>query len=562
MHAFQLKTHERQYKFYAPSSAALSEWLGALSSLSVFGVELSRLAKRRAFTQDRGVPLIVSKCIAFVDTHGLKEPNVYKNRNLDESQLSDLRKRFNADDTLVNLHEVRPDMVHEVAATLLAFFEELPISLIPASNAIRFIEALKISNPRDRISALRDLIHALPEAHSLTLKRLCSHLARVAGFSQISGMTAHELAKVFGPPISRITTADASCLDPTVGASWQTARVILVELLIERYEVYFGGAGPHGGATPSQASTLGSGELSAGDTWTSGTSGSVAGSLNVDDEMKTALKKLMQASGRVDEASPFILEFFIDDGNSVYTTAVNMRHQAREVCENLNKILLANHPQKDLQDYSLFEMASSAERIIDDDERVLPVTMRWPPGAQNRLLYKRNPAAKITVPMLAGFPTLSGWLHKEGVSVRSWKKRYFSLKRDAIYYYKDPKMITVIGTLSYHDCNIFSVYDRKKAPTKFGFCLRPTSRNAVFDPNGDVEAPTEERYLCADDQDSRLLWITAIHCAKRLLLPASASSSARGSIFTSAEDVTAKRSDNPGDQDGWSYPKQYVPLKS
>lgn len=107
---------------------------------------------------------------------------------------------------------------------------------------------------------------------------------------------------------------------------------------------------------------------------------------------------------------------------------------------------------------------------------------------------------------------MSGWLLKEGVSVRSWKRRYFVLKGDYLFYFKDTECSkdTLIGKIQYKKSLVYELRPNNledgdslnkdgcdhlaASGLKYGFCLK-------F-----LDAPS--RYFCSDSEREVKDWIT------------------------------------------------------
>ena len=112
------------------------------------------------------------------------------------------------------------------------------------------------------------------------------------------------------------------------------------------------------------------------------------------------------------------------------------------------------------------------------------------------------------------FPELTGWLYKEGVNVKSWKKRYFVLRPNALYYYTQAKANSEKkGYILYQELNVCTVLTSKRAPTRFCFAVRHKSYNTAA--NSTPESPY--RILCADTPSERISWMAAIIRAKAMV---------------------------------------------
>jgi len=89
----------------------------------------------------------------------------------------------------------------------------------------------------------------------------------------------------------------------------------------------------------------------------------------------------------------------------------------------------------------------------------------------------------------------SGWLTKEGGSIKTWKRRWFTLKNYVLSYYKsqgdpEPKgKIEVSGSTVVRASN-----NKNKKPNCF-----------------EVTTPTRIFYICADTEEERDSWVQALN---------------------------------------------------
>ena len=176
--------------------------------------------------------------------------------------------------------------------------------------------------------------------------------------------------------------------------------------------------------------------------------------------------------------------------------------------------------QIDFSDCALFEISHGMERLLGPKEVVFDVVQSWPSPQFRRIAFKSSPilsymAAEQMRPVSQS-AWYSGWLRKEGVSIRSWKRRFFVLKKDALYYYRDDKCTeqSLIGILNYRDLGIFLLRQESKygegfgaarlatSPSPFCFCIRNMARHE--------EEDDYPRFLCADSAEEMFAWVSAI----------------------------------------------------
>ena len=90
--------------------------------------------------------------------------------------------------------------------------------------------------------------------------------------------------------------------------------------------------------------------------------------------------------------------------------------------------------------------------------------------------------------------TKSGYLFKTGQESKAWKKRYFRMKDNFIYYFKTNKTIIPSGSIPLQDAEIFPAPDQVNKK-QFRFHLQ--TRHRTYN-------------LAAEDQETALEWIESI----------------------------------------------------
>jgi hypothetical protein len=141
----------------------------------------------------------VDECINVIESkeENLKTDGIYRaSGNL--SQVQKIRLQVDQDNLSV-LHS--EEDVHVLAGALKLFFREMREPIIPSSLFDRFLNACHMPHREDKIAEFQSLIKALPKPNYATLKRLLSHLLKVADFSDFNRMQIPNLAIVFGPTL-------------------------------------------------------------------------------------------------------------------------------------------------------------------------------------------------------------------------------------------------------------------------------------------------------------------------------------------------------------------------
>ncbi|NXC20733.1 GRB14 protein, partial [Corythaeola cristata] len=213
--------------------------------------------------------------------------------------------------------------------------------------------------------------------------------------------------------------------------------------------------------------------------------------------------------------------------------------KARDVCQLL---ILKNHYIDD-HSWTLFEQLTHTGlgRALEDHELVMEVQSNWVMEEENKLYFRKNyakyeffknplsffPDHMISFPSETNaavshsgilqmflssstYPEIHGYLHAKEQGKKSWKKLYFLLRRSGLYFStkgtsKEPRHLQFFCEFSNSDMYM-SLAGKKisGAPTNYGFCFKPNKSGGTRD----------LKQLCADDEQSRTCWMTAIRLLK------------------------------------------------
>ncbi|XP_066471387.1 rho GTPase-activating protein 9 isoform X2 [Tiliqua scincoides] len=215
----------------------------------VFGCRLEALCQREGGT----VPRFVQQCVEAVEERGLDADGIYRvSGNLaviqklrfivdrERAVTSDGRYVFpeqRCQEDKLRLSDPQWDDVHVITGALKLFFRELPEPLVPYSAFDECIAAVKLSDPKDRVSKLTELVQSLPQPNRDTLRYLLEHLRKVMEHSDANRMTTQNIGIVFGPTLLRPERDVASLVE---GMVYQNQ---VVELLIMQFPCIFGSPG-------------------------------------------------------------------------------------------------------------------------------------------------------------------------------------------------------------------------------------------------------------------------------------------------------------------------------
>ncbi|XP_026771027.3 rho GTPase-activating protein 12b isoform X6 [Pangasianodon hypophthalmus] len=194
----------------------------------VFGCSMTSLCSR----ENTSVPNFVRMCIEHVESTGLNVDGLYRvSGNL--AVIQKLRFAVNHDEK-VDLADSKWEDIHVITGALKMFFRELPEPLFTYSSFNDFVNAIKNSDYKQRVQAIKDLIKQLPKPNQETMQVLFRHLKRVVEHGEANRMTTQSVAIVFGPTLLRPETETGNM---AVHMVYQNQ---IVELILLEYDNIFG----------------------------------------------------------------------------------------------------------------------------------------------------------------------------------------------------------------------------------------------------------------------------------------------------------------------------------
>nr|KAJ3422486.1 hypothetical protein HK105_007865 [Polyrhizophydium stewartii] len=178
-----------------PSTASTMQ-PGSAGIQHCFGVRLLQLTEHD--TSADPVPLVVIRCIEYIETCGIGLPGIYRVSG--------------PNGQVQKLDQVVED-IHALTGVLKLFFRELPDPLLPRHMYRQFIDAAKIDDERMRLIQIHELVNTLDDAHYATLKCLAGHLWRVRCNESENKMTITNLGIVWGPTLMDPPDATSDAMD-------------------------------------------------------------------------------------------------------------------------------------------------------------------------------------------------------------------------------------------------------------------------------------------------------------------------------------------------------------
>ncbi|KAJ3591511.1 hypothetical protein NHX12_006645, partial [Muraenolepis orangiensis] len=188
-----VKSRLKKFIIRRPSMKTLQE--KGLIKDRVFGCHLLTLCEREGTT----VPSFVKLCLETVERRGLSVDGIYRvSGNL--ATIQKLRFMVDQEEEL-DLDASQWEDIHVVTGALKLFFRELPEPLFPFRFFELFVEAIKTKDLRQKVQALKKLIHQLPRPNLDTMTLLFGHLQRVLTCSTKNLMSSQGVSIVFGPTL-------------------------------------------------------------------------------------------------------------------------------------------------------------------------------------------------------------------------------------------------------------------------------------------------------------------------------------------------------------------------
>ncbi|KAN0063053.1 hypothetical protein ACQY0O_004216 [Thecaphora frezii] len=174
-------------------------WHGELKNL-IFGTPLTDypLTVPYRLSDTVAPPLIVTKCIAFIETYALDQEGIYRT-SAKQSSVKALALAIEKDE-LGFQFDPEKDEASAVAGVFKDYLRQLPepVLNIPWAERIKYTHERE-EHIRTGFAKLKGRLRRLPPIHQVTLKVIVQHLARVAEHSDRNKMTASNLSVVFSP---------------------------------------------------------------------------------------------------------------------------------------------------------------------------------------------------------------------------------------------------------------------------------------------------------------------------------------------------------------------------
>ncbi|PWN44996.1 RhoGAP-domain-containing protein [Ceraceosorus guamensis] len=176
-------------------------------------------------------PLVVTKCIDFVEAHALEQPGIYRT-SAKHTTVQNLAHAVEKDE---ERFQFGPDTEPSAVAGLLKLYlRQLPEPVMP----MPWEERVRHTHERQQavgngFASLKGRIRRLPPINQAVLKAITLHLAKVADRSDVNKMNASNLSVVFGP----VLLSEADHETTSLAAAMEEDRV-MEDMIIWSKEIF------------------------------------------------------------------------------------------------------------------------------------------------------------------------------------------------------------------------------------------------------------------------------------------------------------------------------------
>lgn len=169
----------------------------------VFGASLAEAVRYNSPVDvDVPLPAVVYRCIQYLD---------YKNATSEEGifrlsgsnvVIKQLRERFNNESDVNLITDEQYHDIHAVASLLKLYLRELPTTILTRDLHMEFVSVTEMTNQKEKIAALGELVERLPQANATLLKYLIAFLIKIINNQDVNKMTVRNVGIVFSPTLN------------------------------------------------------------------------------------------------------------------------------------------------------------------------------------------------------------------------------------------------------------------------------------------------------------------------------------------------------------------------
>ncbi|KAK3335763.1 hypothetical protein B0T19DRAFT_17648 [Cercophora scortea] len=169
----------------------------------VFGASLGEAVRYNAPVDVRvPLPAVVYRCIQYLEgKEAVTEEGIFR---LSGSNvvIKHLRERFNTEGDINLLAEEQYHDIHAVASLLKLYLRELPTSILTRDLHMDFLAVTEMTNHKEKLAALAELVPRLPQANATLLKYLIAFLIKIINNADTNKMTVRNVGIVFSPTLN------------------------------------------------------------------------------------------------------------------------------------------------------------------------------------------------------------------------------------------------------------------------------------------------------------------------------------------------------------------------
>ncbi|KAL1842097.1 hypothetical protein VTJ49DRAFT_6079 [Mycothermus thermophilus] len=168
-----------------------------------FGATLADAVRYNPPTDVRvPLPAVVYRCIQYLDAkNAIFEEGIFR---LSGSNvvIKQLRERFNNEGDINLLDDEQFYDIHAIASLLKLYLRELPSTILTNELRGQFIAVTEMTNHKEKMAALAELVQLLPQANAALLKYLIAFLIKIIDHSDVNKMTVRNVGIVFSPTLN------------------------------------------------------------------------------------------------------------------------------------------------------------------------------------------------------------------------------------------------------------------------------------------------------------------------------------------------------------------------
>ncbi|KAI7904343.1 uncharacterized protein BX663DRAFT_504733 [Cokeromyces recurvatus] len=177
------------------------------------------------------IPLIVEKCVESVEKRGMDYEGIYR-KSGGVGQMRQIQQAFEKGEVLNLADEEKWNDICAITSVLKQYFRELPNPLFTYELHSKFMDAMMITDSKEQLQTMTQLIQMLPIENFNTLKYLMEHLNRVQSQSKDNLMTSKNLAVIFGPTLLRHQDENRDLLE-------MNYKIGAIEFILNHMETIF-----------------------------------------------------------------------------------------------------------------------------------------------------------------------------------------------------------------------------------------------------------------------------------------------------------------------------------